>query len=234
MRLRLLAAAPALPLQALSARAVERYNRPRRMIKSSTTAKRVHQFKVELQGISPPIWRRIQVPEKYDFWALHVAIQDAMGWLDYHLHVFRIKPKHKQKVLEIGIPNEDGFEEESLILPGWEVQIETTLWEVGSIFEYEYDFGDGWVHDVTHEGVLVQEPGAAYPRCIGGARACPPEDCGGLGGYEGLLEILADPGHEDHEQMKEWAGEDYDPERFDPAAVTFDNPRVRWRIAFLE
>ena len=132
----------------------------------------------------------------------------------------------------IGIPDEDRFEDDPEILAGWEIPIQDVLYDVGSIFEYEYDFGDGWMHEITHEGVLIRESGIAYPRCLGGARACPREDCGGPPGYQELLEVLANPGHEEYEQMRTWAGKDYEPERFDPASVTFDNPTVRFRSAF--
>ena len=199
------------------------------MLKSSTGVKRVYQFKVQLLDIEPIIWRRIQVPEKYKFWGLHVAIQNSMGWKDYHLHAFRLKGKHAHKIREIGIPIDDGFEDGPEIEAGWQVEIEYVFYEVGLIFEYEYDFGDGWMHEITHEGILMQEPGAKYPRCIDGARACPPEDCGGPPGYEGLLSVLSNPNHEEYEDMRTWAGEDFDSERFAPTKITFENPSIRLR-----
>ena len=124
------------------------------MIRSSASVKHVHQFKIELLDISPPIWRRIQVPESYTFWALHVAIQDAMGWEEYHLHEFRVKRKHAQKIMRIGLSDDDEFEEDTETEIGWTIGFERVFWsEVGSVFEYEYDFGDGWVHEVTHVGI---------------------------------------------------------------------------------
>lgn len=182
--------------------------------------------------ISPPIWRRVQVPEKYSFWDLHVAIQDSMGWKDYHLHVFRLKTKHAHKIREIGIPNEDRFEDEPEIQAGWQVAIENVFYEVGLTFEYEYDFGDSWVHEVTHEGILIRESGIKYPHCIDGARACPPEDCGGPPGYENLINVLSNPDHSEFDAIQTWAGDDYDPERFDPTGVKFDNPSIRLRRLF--
>jgi hypothetical protein len=202
------------------------------MLKSSTGAKRVYQFKVQLLDIEPAIWRRIQVPENYNFWGLHVAIQDSMGWWDYHLHLFRLKGKHAHKIRLIGIPDEDRFEDEPEIEAGWEVKLVYTFYEVGTVFEYEYDFGDSWVHEITHEGILVREPGTTYPRCIDGARACPREDCGGPWGYDDLLQVLSDPHHEEYESMRTWAGEDYDPERFNPVDIKFDNPNIRLRRLF--
>jgi len=93
----------------------------------------VFQFKITMRDIDPPIWRRILVPEKYSFWDLHVAVQDAMGWLDCHLHAFRIRPKHKHTVIEIGIPNEDAFEGDPEILPGWDIPVSRYFQKVGDI-----------------------------------------------------------------------------------------------------
>jgi hypothetical protein len=94
----------------------------------------VYQFKISLYEIEPCIWRRIQVPAKYSFWDLHVAIQDAMGWLDYHLHAFRIRPKHKKKSIEIGIPVDEWDGDE--IIPGWQVPLVDHYTEPGQIAEY--------------------------------------------------------------------------------------------------
>ena len=80
----------------------------------------IHQYKVALRDISPTIWRRIQVPEKYSFWDLHVAIQDSIGWLDYHLHAFRFPETDGKRPMEIGLPDEEATHP---ILPSWEVRI---------------------------------------------------------------------------------------------------------------
>jgi hypothetical protein len=197
-------------------------------------AKVVYQFKITLKRIDPPIWRRILVPEKYNFWDLHVAIQDAMGWLDYHLHEFRIRRKHAHKVSKIGIPDEDRFEGDPIILAGWEIPISRFFAEIGTTAEYDYDFGDGWEHEVLFEGILLKDKKQTYPQCIGGERACPPEDCGGLWGYNHLLEVLADPEHDEYEQLVTWLDGRYEPDEFHPEDVKFDNPKKRWKIAFLE
>jgi hypothetical protein len=195
-----------------------------------------YQFRVSLTGIEPAIWRRIQVPAKYSFWDLHVAIQDVMGWLDYHLHAFRVRQKHKRKPIEIGIPGDewDGV----TVVPGWKVPITDYFTEPGQVIEYEYDFGDGWNHEILLEAVLLKERGAAYPRCVGGERACPPEDCGSISGYYNLLEILRDPTHPEYKENIAWLKGHaknyypYDPEKFNSEEVHFDNPKRRWRIAF--
>ncbi len=190
------------------------------------------QFKIKLDDIHPPIWRRIQVPSSYSFWDLHVAIQDAMGWLDCHLHAFRIaNPEHGEEE-QIGIPADDSPGNGIEFLPGWDLPIEAYFSEPGDSAAYEYDFGDGWEHDIVLEQTIPREPKVKYPRCTAGARACPPEDCGGVPGYERLLEILADPEQEQHDEMSAWVGGVYDPERFDPAQVRFDNPQKRWETAF--
>lgn len=193
---------------------------------------RLLQFKITLKDIKPEIWRRIIVPEKYSFWDLHVAIQDVMGWKDYHLHAFHIRKKHSQTVLEIGIPDDERFEDDPEILKGWEVSIKEVFHDVGVEGEYEYDFGDSWIHRVLLEAIVLHEKGEKYPKCIGGARACSPEDCGGIYGYQDLLSIISDPGCEEYASMMNWLGGSYDPEAFNCESVKFDSPLKRWKIAF--
>jgi hypothetical protein len=195
--------------------------------------KKIYQFKISLKDIEPLIWRRILVPATYSFWDLHVAIQDSMGWLDYHLHVFRIRKKYSHSDIAIGIPNEDRFEDEPEILPGWHIPIADYFDDVGKSAIYEYDFGDDWIHDVLLEAIMLRESGQKYPQCIDGARACPPEDCGGTSGYQEMLEVISDPDNDEYDEMMTWLGGNYDPSEFDPAKVKFDNPRKRWNIAFL-
>lgn len=195
---------------------------------------KVYQFKIQRKNIAPPVWRRILVPERYDFWDLHVAIQDAMGWSDYHLHAFRARRRHARSITEIGIPDFDEFDDGPKTKAGWETPITDFFDDLGFTCEYEYDFGDGWHHEVVLEGILLREKGIRYPVCIDGARACPPEDCGGDYGYYRLLDILSDPDHEEYRDMIAWLGGAYDPEHFVPDEVVFDNPKKRWRISFGE
>ena len=172
---------------------------------------RVYQLKTMLKDSRPPIWRRIQIPETHTLWDLHVAIQDAMGWEDYHLHEFRVT-------------NPDGWEKISIKPPEWDQKVSYWFNLENSHLNYVYDFGDYWDHKVEVEKLLPREEGVDYPICIKGKRNCPPEDCGGLGGYEELLEILQDPSHEEYEEMKEWVEEDFDPEHFNPEEVVFSDP----------
>lgn len=194
----------------------------------------VFQFKIELFDIEPLIWRRILVPSDYNFWDLHVAIQDSMGWLDYHLHHFEIRKKHKREESRLGIPDFEGMADMPEVFPGWEVPVHLYFEELGMEARYNYDYGDDWWHTVKLEGYIYREKGIKYPVCIGGERACPPEDCGGAYGYYNVLDTLSDPDHDDHEAMRTWVGEGWDPEKFNKDEVEFDNPYKRWKGAFLK
>lgn len=190
------------------------------------------QLKIELLDIEPTIWRRIQLRYDSNFWDLHVAIQNAMGWTDSHLHAFTVKLAASGKEIDIGIPDPDG---ELATLPGWELPIAPFLnLELPAVL-YEYDFGDCWRHAVFLESLLPEEPKATYPRCLGGERACPPEDVGGVGGYEELVAALSDPAHPERETYAEWLGGEIDQldlDSFDPGSVQFENPERRWAQVF--
>ena len=191
-------------------------------------------IRVELIGISPPVWREILVPARYSYWDLHVAIQDAMGWLDYHLHEFRFGGSLREDALIIGIPSDEIWDDSPEVQPGWDIPVIDFLSESGDRAEYEYDFGDGWIHEITLLGVEPREKGQRYPKCVAGARACPPEDCGGIPGYQSLLEILFDPFHPEYDSMNRWIPRGWGPELFKPEKVRFDNPLKRWQKAFSE
>ena len=170
----------------------------------------IYQLKVALRGAEPPIWRRLQVPAGMKLAELHRALQVAMGWDDYHLHEFEVAG------VRYGADDGEGWG------PAPKDERRTRLDRVaskGTRFTYEYDFGDGWEHDIEVEDVLDAEAGKAYPVCTAGQRACPPEDCGGVWGYEGFLAAVSDPSHEDHERQLEWVGGEFDPEHLDLAAV---------------
>jgi len=195
----------------------------------------VMQFKIEMPEILPLIWRRIQVPTDYNFWDLHVAIQDSMGWLDYHLHHFEIRKKNKSKEDHIGIPDLDGPSDMvQEVFPGWEIPISLYFDELGKTAKYLYDYGDSWWHTVQLEGYLFKEKNRKYPVCIAGERACPPEDCGGDHGYYEMLKTLSEPENEGYEDMRTWVGKNWDSERFDKDKVKFFNPHTRWKNAFLK
>jgi len=179
----------------------------------------VLRFRIELLEISPPVWRRIEVPDDYSFWDLHVAIQDAMGWKDSHLHAFEVID-----TIEIGIPDPDG---ETTVIAGWKLKLRKHFKSPGDKLVYEYDFGDSWRHSVLLEAVSLAEPGSQYPQCLEGARKCPPEDCGGPPGFEDFLGVISDPNHVEYKDTLRWCGGSFDAEEFDPKAVRFDDPTER-------
>lgn len=137
-----------------------------------TAFKNIYQFRISLRDLGPEIWRRIQVPESYSFWDLHVAIQDAMGWLDCHLHEFKIADPGSNILLTIGLKDGDcdGPVEALLknFLEDHEVPIQGWFTPDNSHASYLYDFGDSWEHAVTLEGIFPRQPGTSYPVCIAG------------------------------------------------------------------
>ena len=197
----------------------------------------VFQFLIVLLRTDPLIWRRIQVPGSYTFWDLHVAIADAMGWEDYHLHEFRVVHPTHGVVERLGTPD-DEFVEEPPCLPDWEVNISDyfgrSVQKNAAPALYDYDFGDDWRHTVTFEEPLNQNPSHTYPRCSAGAQACPPEDCGGIEGYELFLRAISDRKDPRHKEFLQWIGGSFDPNRFDPSKVRFDDPRRRWKLRFMQ
>jgi hypothetical protein len=188
---------------------------------SNPGSKRVYQFKITLLESHPPIWRRIQVKD-CTLDKLHEHIQTAMGWTNSHLHHFRVGERLYGDPTFMAENFEDmGYEDSTA------TKLSAILPRAGRRFrfEYEYDFGDGWQHEVLFEGAVRAERGKRYPVCLAGARGCPPEDVGGTWGYQEFLEALADPSHDRHEEFREWAGGPFDPEAFDPAAATGDMRR---------
>jgi len=192
---------------------------------------RVYQFKITLQEIRPPIWRRIQVPETYTFWDLSVAIQSAMDWGGHHLHEFSVLNPKTGVVDEIGFPDEEYGRS---VRKGWETKIASYFSKDNKWAEYLYDFGDYWEHDVLLEKILPTEPGMIYPRCIAGKRNTPPDDVGSTDGYEEFVEIMSDPDNEEYEEMKMWYGGDFDPDHFDCEEVVFLHPEEMLRLAMVE
>jgi hypothetical protein len=169
----------------------------------------VYQLKVTIRHIKPPVWRRVLVDGSTTLDEVHEVIQAAFGWWNYHLHEFEVDGK-RFGVLD---PDEDDWG-----LPTIDerfVPLASIAPAEGATLGYTYDFGDGWDHEIVVEKILPAA-GAAVPACIGGRRACPPEDCGGPWGYKELLAILADPTHPEHRERGEWIGRPIDPEAFDP------------------
>ena len=178
-------------------------------------SKALYQFKITLKESKPPIWRRIQVKD-CTLDKFHEHIQTAMGWTNSHLHRFEIGDK---RYADPELMEED-FEEFGY-LDSTRKKISTVVPDDGKRFKflYEYDFGDSWLHEVLFEGCPSPEKGKKYPLCVEGARACPPEDVGGMGGFYEYLEAIADPKHNEHEHFMEWSGP-FDPEMFDVEEAT--------------
>lgn len=172
----------------------------------------VYQIKVTLDDTHPPIWRRIQVSEDTSLLKLHDIVQIVMGWEDDHLHSFLIEDQY------YGRPEDDEYGEFGTI-DEKRVKLKEVIPGEGFRFKYEYDFGDSWEHTLIVEKILPPEEGVRYPVCVKGKRACPPEDVGGVWGYENFLEAIRDPDHEEHDMYLEWIGDNFDPETFDLEGV---------------
>jgi hypothetical protein len=154
-----------------------------------------------------------------------------MGWVDCHLHELRVAADSKLGRIEhLGIPVDDLFGERK-VRPDWTVPVSDVVGKVHLPMLYVYDFGDDWQHVVMYEGGARLDRRMTYPRCIAGARKCPPEDCGGVHAYAEFLEALGNPKHPRHAELLDWAGP-FDPDHFDAARVEFDDPQRRWKRAF--
>jgi hypothetical protein len=177
----------------------------------------VHTIKIGLRGMRPPVWRRLEVPSGTRLDALSTVIQVAFGWVGYHLWVFETARG------EFGVSDPELGHRDAAT-----VTLKAVAPRAGARLRYIYDFGDDWQHDIMVEAVGPADSDACYPRCTAGRRAGPPEDCGGVWGFAELLEILADPQHEEHAERLEWLGvdsaEEFDPAAFDLAEINRDLP----------
>ena len=185
-------------------------------IGSIPVAERLYQFKITLKDSHPPIWRRIQIKD-CTLDKLHEHIQTAIGWTNSHLHHFQVGEQlYGDPMLLQENFGEMSYEDST------NTKISGIVPKSGKQFriEYEYDFGDGWMHEVMFEGCTRAEPGGRYPVCMVGARACPPEDVGGVWGYQEFQQALADPQHERHDEFSEWIGGSFDAEAFAASMAT--------------
>ncbi len=180
----------------------------------------VLQLKITLLYVDPPIWRRILVPASFALPRLHRVFQEVMGWQDSHLHAFDIKDKC---YVMSGIDDWGDFPDD-IIEDGIRI---ANLLDVGDTFLYRYDYGDGWEHLVVLEAISSVDSALLHAVCLGGERACPPEDVGGTPGYQYFLEAIGDVSHEEHEDYLVWAGGSFDPEAFNLALANVGLQRVR-------
>jgi hypothetical protein len=185
----------------------------------------VYQLKVVLVGTEPPIWRRLRVPGNANLGWLHAVLQVAVGWTNSHLHHFLTREArycNPRDSDDPGFGKIRDFDEAKAMLA-------QVLPKVGAHFMYEYDFGDSWHHEIKVEKILSPDAAAATRAvCVDGARACPPEDCGGIWGYQNLLEILKNRKHPEHKSMKEWLGHPIDAEAFDAEQANAWLGRLKW------
>jgi hypothetical protein len=187
-------------------------------IKTLDTTLPVFELKISLEHIEPPVWRRIQTGD-CSLADLHEIIQSCMGWDDDHMHAFEVGDEQYAD-FNRGADPHDFRNSQS-------IGLRNLVQRRCHHFVYEYDFGDSWRHLIEIETTLPAEENVLYPRCVDGARACPPEDCGGSYGYEDLLAALANPDNEEHADRLEWIGDDFDPERFSLDAVNGELRQLR-------
>ena len=171
---------------------------------------RIFQIQIALKGFRPKIWRRILVPENLLLSDFHKIIQTTMGWTNSHLHHFV-----KGRSYYVHKTEDDDFWGNNSDIDYAKIKISDLLSFEKDKIIYEYDFGDDWDHDIVLEKILPYDNKLVYPICVKGKMNCPPEGCGGVLGYAYMLEVIKDPEHEDYEELRDWLGEEFDPEFFD-------------------
>ena len=184
----------------------------------------MYRLKVTLRGSRPPIWRRLEVPGEVTLLQLHEILQVVMGWTNSHLHQFRRGLTcYGESDPEFGVERENERR----------VRLSEVLLKPRDRMIYEYDFGDGWDHDIVRESSKPSAEVGPYCRVVAGKGACPPEDVGGIGGYYSFLEAVKNPKHPRHHDMLEWCGGHFDPDAFDPddINISFQPRRPRRKDA---
>jgi hypothetical protein len=185
-------------------------------------ASKIYQLKITLKGVKPPVWRSFQLSGNTTLYSLHEVIQKGMGWYNTHLHEFDFGGRKYTTIYdddeELGLGN--------TVMEDGDVTLAHVAPSAGTRFTYLYDFGDYWKHQGLVQKILDPDPTVCYPVCLGGKRACPPEDCGGTPGYEQVLKALADRRNPKHRDLIRWLGI-YNPE-------AFDLEQVNQRLAKLE
>lgn len=173
----------------------------------------IYQLKVALKDLQPTIWRRFRVNSSITFHQLHKTLQIIMGWEEYHLYLFDFES------FTITRPDPTFPSKSRPELNARREKIVEHLTKEGQKVIYVYDFGDDWGHELILEKILPDQPEGQYPVCLEGERHCPPEDCGGVFGYQRILEILASKTHPDYTDTITWLKEGFNPENFDVKEV---------------
>ena len=175
------------------------------------------QFKVELKNVvKPSVWRRLIVPNNITFFRFHKVLQAAFGWKTTHLFLFSPGGYGAEPIITV-------IEEDSIkdALPSDKMRLDDIFTTPKQKYSYVYDFGDDWFHRITLEEITEEEITRAD--CLAGEGACPPEDCGGPGGYEQLKKIMKITHHREHKEMRDWLrlqrGETWDADKFDLESV---------------
>ena len=185
-----------------------------------TAKTKIFEISIVLRDVEQVVSRRVEVAGEASLAELHEVVQAVMGWTNSHLHEFDIGGDR------YGLPDPDWDAGQV----GDEAKVKLfRLLGQGDRVEYMYDLGDSWAHTLTVEQITALVPGVRYPRCVAGQRACPPEDVGGPWGYEGFLEVMADPSHAEHEERVGWVGGSFGPERFDLDEVNTALEWLAWR-----
>ena len=185
----------------------------------------IYQLKITLRGSKPSIWRRVLEERTATFLDLHLIIQSAMGWDNSHLYEFNV---FGTRIADLDPDFDDDFGMKKLDASS--ITIGDTFEEPGKKFTYEYDFGDGWIHQIAVEKILPRDSKLKYPICIAGKMNCPPEDCGGIWGFYNLIEIMKDKKHPEYQHYLEWLGGKYDPEYFDKEEINLELESLRSRL----
>ena len=175
---------------------------------------KIYQIQIALQGFQPKIWRRILIDPETSLHEFHIILQVTMGWTNSHLHQFIAGD-----MIYTDIDDTDDLWDDLGQTDYKGVRLDEVLKKEKDSIVYEYDFGDGWMHDIMLEKILPPDAAQTLPYCLAGSMNCPPEDCGGVAGYSEYLKIRLDPKHKEHASVVEWLGEDFDPEYFNVGEI---------------
>lgn len=179
--------------------------------------KMTFQFKIQIKGITkPPVWRRIQVDANTSFKEFHAIIQVAFGWTFSHLYLFSEKGYTSQFQIQDAEFTDEWSNENA---DAEKVKLKDIFKKEKQTYTYIYDFGDDWIHTITLEKISNEK--LLFPICLAGKGQCPPEDCGGVWGYEDLKSLMNNPTEPEYEEYREWLGLEKG-EKWDATAFDLD------------